>query len=227
MVSIRFQNPTQGPLITISLEDNDGVALAFVPAALSSAPADIVVTSAAAAGSSAAGIGMAGPLAIAAMCPGDSAPRHLMPEIAAQPLRSLSRFRSAVASAQSADAGATKPVSEAVALPGEPTEPITTAADVARSIDWAALLAEDSNRFFSEAHGQIAKWRQEASRRLSEGESAESVSEWLRTVAIPEIDRISDVASRYTGYPMNSIQYDFTLQLFWDLDRCRRTPISY
>lgn len=226
MVSIRFQNPTQGPLISISLGDNDGVALAFVPAALSSAPADIAATSAAAAGGSAAGIGMAGPLGIAAICSGDSSPRHRIPEIAAQPLRGLSRFRSAVASAQGVDVDA-RPVAEVVALPGEATESTTTVADVARSIDWAALLAEDSNRFFSEAHGQIAKWRQEASRRLSEGESAESVSEWLRTVAIPEIDRISDVASRYTGYPMNSIQYDFTLQLFWDLDRCRRTPISY
>lgn len=226
MLSIRFQNPTQGPLITISWDDDvTGPTLAFVPAALSSAPADIAATSAATVGGGTAGIGLAGPLAIAAICQGDSSLRHRMPEAAAQPLRGLSRFRSAVASAQGADA--TKSVSEAVALPGEATESTTTAADVTGPIDWAALLAEDSNRFFSEAHGQIAKWRQEASRRLSEGESAESVSKWLRTVAIPEIDRIADVASRYTGYPMNSIQYDFTLQLFWDLDRCRRTPISY
>lgn len=186
MVSIRFQNPTQGPLITISLDDHDGTALAFVPAALSSAPADIAATSTVVSGT-AGTAGAVGALAfapVAAICSimsGDSPSR-------VQPLRGLSRFASAVVinnEQATSDASSMSPVP--VDLPGELTESTTTATDAAVPIDWGKLLQEDPAAFFAQVCDQVKEYKHEAMRRLDRGDSPESIIEWIQSEINPKL----------------------------------------
>lgn len=191
---ISFQNPTKGPLITISFEDSDGVALAFVPAALSSAPADIAATSAASAGGSAVGIGLAGPLLVAAICSGDSSPRHRMPEVSAQPLRGVSRFASAVTPDGErvvSDASPTGPAP--VDLPADPTESATTAVDAVQPIDWAALAVSDPIAFCKLAHQYIDSVKEEVLRRLERGDTLQDIGNWFQSEVQPKLNRLLDV----------------------------------
>lgn len=187
MISIRFQNPTQGPLITISLDDHDGMALAFVPAALSSAPADIAATSTVVSGTAgtAGAVGALASAPVAAVCSimsGDSPSR-------VQPLRGLSRFASAVViNNELATSGADPADPIPVALPGEPTESTTTAADATVPIDWGKLLTEDPAAFFAQVYTQIKEYKQEAKRRLDRGDSPDSVIAWINSEINPKLN---------------------------------------
>lgn len=211
MLNIRFQNPMQGPLITISFGDSDGVALAFVPAALSSAPADIVATSAAVGGAAATATGASVVTAVVAASgffSGDSPSRSPQPEVSAQPLRGLSRFSSAMASAQTADAA---PVPDAVALPSDPTDPVAAATP----IDWAALLAADPVEFFRLAQAQANTWKREILRRLDNGESPTSILQWLNTIVTPESDLIFKAfkPTQRDKSSLRAVQHDLGHQL--------------
>lgn len=193
---ISFQNPNKGPLITISFENDGGPLLAFVPAVLSSAPADIAATSAASAGGSSVGIGMAGPLVVAAICSGDSSPRHLMPEVTAQPLRGLSRFASAVLlDGEQAMSDASPAGPAPVDLPGEPTA----------TTDWAALAVSDPIAYCKLAHQYIDRVKEEVLRRLERGDTLQDMDNWFQSEVRPKLNLLLDVL----GNSRNSFR-DFT-----------------
>lgn len=201
MVTIRFQNPTQGPPITV---------WAFVPAALSSAPADIAATSVAMSGTAGA-LAFSSLAVLGAILSGDSPLR-------VPPLRGLRLFASAsMPDGESVPSDQSTAGPAAVDLPGESSESKTTAAEAGPSVNWALLLREDPKQFFELARGLVKEWKQEALRRLKAGESEESVTAWLKEVAIPEIDKIAEVANGGTGYPYGSIRWDFLFQLLSDL----------
>lgn len=196
MVSIRFQNPTQGPLITISFGDSDGVALAFVPAVLDCAPK--VAATATTVGASA----FAPVIAVSAIMAGDSSPR-------AQPLRGLSRFASAVVPDGVQATSDASPVGPApVDLPGEPTESTTTAMAIDK-MDWAALLAASPDEFFRLAYKRIAEIKQEVLRRLDRGETPESIIAWLRSEVEPEVDRMEEPMQTLPNDLFFAIKHDF------------------
>lgn len=126
---IFFQNPTQGPLITVSF-DNDGPLLAFVPAVLSSAPADVAASGAAGAATM-GGASLAAPLALAVMMSGDSSP---------QPLQGITRFAPR-ANVDAAVAGVPNPLS-AVDLPESPS------ATAVMAVPAAVPIPAGDNRMF-------------------------------------------------------------------------------
>lgn len=116
---IFFQNPTKGPLITVSLGDNDGMSLAFVPAAMDcAAKAGAVATGGAV---SAPGVAIAA--GVGALVPGDSPQKPL--SVQPNPFEGINRF---MIHASDIIAEATADPAAAVELP-EDISP-TTAAEV-------------------------------------------------------------------------------------------------
>lgn len=165
---IYFQNPTQGPLITVSFEDNDGPLLAFVPAAVDCGAKAAVATG---------GVSLGGPLALAAIVSGDSSP---------QPLRGLSRFSS---QASTVISGATPdPVDAAADLPEDPS-PTTAAAP----IDWAALAVSDPIAFCKLAHRYIDSVKAETLRRVARGDTAQDIDRWFQSEAKPTLESLLDI----------------------------------
>lgn len=206
---VYFQNPTQGPLITVSFEDAGDTSLAFVPAAMSCEKVAGVLVSGTggAAGtvggaSATGGLSLAGPLALAFVLSGDSSPR-------AQPLRGLSRFASAVVADGEQSISDSSPVGPAaVNLPNDATEPTTATSDAAQPVDWAALLTADPRMFFERAHGQVAKWKQEILRRLDAGESPSSILAWLNAAVFPEMADIFKVNQQLPS-SLSAVRHDF------------------
>lgn len=83
---IFFQNPTKGPLVTVSIGDNDGMSLAFVPAAMDcAAKAGAVAT-----GSTVSAPGVAIATVAGALVPGDSP--HKPTRVTPNPFEGINRF---------------------------------------------------------------------------------------------------------------------------------------
>lgn len=130
---ISFQNPTQGPLITVSFENNDGPLLAFVPAAVDCGAKATAVTGA-------VGTSLAGPLIIAAITPGDSSPK-------AVPM-GINRF-----APRASTSVATTPVADpAVDLPASPSSETVTAAS-----DAIPIPTGDNLQFLNDLQTQVEK----------------------------------------------------------------------
>lgn len=188
---VYFQNPTQGPLITVSFDSSDGgPLLAFVPAAMSSASADIAATSAAVSGATGTASAV-GASAFAYFLSGDSSPRP-MPQVQPNPFEGITRFmiRASEVLAESAEQPA-----PAVDLPGDPTSSTTTdtGATAAPPVDWRALAKADPKAFLQAVYDRLETWKQEIIQRIDRGENVSDVLNWFQRVVAPELEVLLDV----------------------------------
>lgn len=132
---IFFQNPTKGPLITVSFDAGDGASLAFVPAAMDCGAKSVT----AGAVGVTAGASLTGIMAAATLFPGDSSPKP--------PRQGINRF-APKATADGVDVTRIAPTpAAAVDLPSEPTKSATTVADA---------TAKDNLQFLNDLRTQVA-----------------------------------------------------------------------